>query len=90
MIMVYSDSGRYDEVVEVFECMKNNEVKIDEKTLTLHLMNLRRSGEVELAYDFFRLMVAASELDVVSVYSLTVVVSALCCHGESKRVGGGG
>ncbi|CAN7051224.1 unnamed protein product, partial [Brassica rapa subsp. trilocularis] len=42
------------------------------------------SDEVELANDFFRLMVA-SELGVVSVYSLTVVVSALCCNGEIKR-----
>ncbi|KAG2327404.1 hypothetical protein Bca4012_036405 [Brassica carinata] len=84
MIMVYSDSGRYDEAVEVFECMKNNEIKIDEKTLTLHLLNLRRSGETELANGFFRLMVA-SKLDVVTVYSLTVVVSALCCDGEIKR-----
>lgn len=60
------------------------EVEIDEKALTLHLLNLRRSDEVELANDFFRLMVA-SELGVVSVYSLTVVVSALCCNGEIKR-----
>uniref|UniRef100_A0A0D3BUA6 Pentacotripeptide-repeat region of PRORP domain-containing protein n=1 Tax=Brassica oleracea var. oleracea TaxID=109376 RepID=A0A0D3BUA6_BRAOL len=53
------------------------------RLLTLHLLNLKRSDEVELANDFFRLMVA-SELGVASVYSLTVVVSALCCNGEIK------
>ncbi|KAF3540524.1 hypothetical protein F2Q69_00020062 [Brassica cretica] len=55
-----------------------------EKTLTLQLLNLKKSDEVELANDFFRLMVA-SDLGVASVYSLTVVVSALGCNGEIKR-----
>ncbi|ESQ51270.1 hypothetical protein EUTSA_v10016624mg [Eutrema salsugineum] len=84
MIMVYSDKERFDEVVEVFEFMKNNEVKIDEKALTLHLLNLKKRDQMELASDFFTLMVD-SGLDVVSVYSLTVVVTALCCNGEIKR-----
>ncbi|EOA29351.1 hypothetical protein CARUB_v10025637mg [Capsella rubella] len=84
MLMVYSENGKFDEVVEVFEYMKNNEVKIDEKTCTLHLLNLKRCDLMDLARDFFGLMVE-SGLDVVTVYSLTVVVSALCCNGEIKR-----
>ncbi|CAH8263961.1 unnamed protein product [Arabidopsis lyrata] len=84
MLMVYSDNGKFDEVVEVFEYMKNNEVKIDEKACTLHLLNLKKCDQMELARDFFRLMVE-SGLDVVSVYSLTVVVTALCCNGEITR-----
>ncbi|VVB01771.1 unnamed protein product [Arabis nemorensis] len=84
MLMVYSDNGKFDQVVEVFEYMKNNEVKIDDKTCTLHLLNLKKSHQVELACDFFRLMLG-SGTDVVSVYSLTVLVSALCCSGEVPR-----
>ncbi|KAL1209525.1 Pentatricopeptide repeat-containing protein [Cardamine amara subsp. amara] len=84
MIMVYSDNGKFDEVVEVFEYMKNNEIKIDEKTCTLHLLNLKRCDQMELANEFFRSMVESGR-DVVSVYSLTVVVSALCYNGEIKR-----
>ncbi|CAA7049017.1 unnamed protein product [Microthlaspi erraticum] len=75
---------KFDEVTEVFEYMKNNEIKIDEKALTLHLLNLKRYDQMELANGFFRLMVG-SGLDVVTVYSLTVVVSSLCCNGEIKR-----
>ncbi|KAG7642335.1 Pentatricopeptide repeat [Arabidopsis suecica] len=84
MIMVYSDNGKFSEVVEVFEYMKNNEVKIDEKTCTLHLLNLKRCDQMELARDFFSLMVE-SGIDVVTVYSLTVVVTVLCCNGEITR-----
>ncbi|XP_010510703.1 PREDICTED: pentatricopeptide repeat-containing protein At2g28050 [Camelina sativa] len=87
MVMVYSDNDKFDEVVEVFKYMKNSEVKIDEKTCTLHLLNLKKSDQMELAVDFFPLMVE-SGLDVVSVYSLTVVVSALCCNGEITRARG--
>ncbi|CAN8247193.1 unnamed protein product [Cochlearia groenlandica] len=85
MIMVYSDNVRFNEVVEVFEYMKNNGVKIDEKVCTLHLLNLKKRDEIGLAYSFFGLMVASKIDVVVSVYSLSVVVSALCCNGEVKR-----
>lgn len=57
MLMVYSDNGKIDYVVEVFEYTKNNEVKIDEKTCTLHLLNLKKCDHMELVSEFFRLMV---------------------------------
>ncbi|CAH2060362.1 unnamed protein product [Thlaspi arvense] len=85
MLTVYSENGKFDEAVEVFEYMKNNEVTIDEKALTSHLLNLKKRDEIGLAYDFFRVMIASGLEDVVSVYSLTVVVSGLCCNGEIKR-----
>ncbi|KAM7279277.1 hypothetical protein ACFE04_006411 [Oxalis oulophora] len=83
MLKVYSDNGKYERVREMFDYMKSCEVKIDEKTCTVHLYALTKNDEVGLALDFFyRMMESGME---VSVYSLTVVVDGLCRIGEIKK-----
>ncbi|GAV62629.1 PPR domain-containing protein/PPR_1 domain-containing protein/PPR_2 domain-containing protein [Cephalotus follicularis] len=83
MLNVYSDSGKHDNVCEIFDYMNDGNIKIDEKTCTVHLLALKRYDQVGLALDFFyRMIVSGMEI---SVYSLTVVVDGLCTSGEIKK-----
>ncbi|XVE59057.1 hypothetical protein DITRI_Ditri05aG0014500 [Diplodiscus trichospermus] len=83
MLKVYSDGVKFDEVAKTFDYMKNNRIKIDERTCTLHLTALKRADELELALDFFYQMVETGVE--ISVYSLTTVVDGLCRNGDLKK-----
>ena len=83
MLKVYSDNGEFGEVSKTFDYMKNNGIKIDERTCTVHLIALKGADELGLALDFFYQMVETG-LEI-SVYSLTAVVDGLCRNGDMKK-----
>ncbi|XP_030503304.2 pentatricopeptide repeat-containing protein At2g28050 [Cannabis sativa] len=83
MLKVYSDSGKFDQVLEVFDYMKNNGIEIDGRTCTVHLLTLKKADQVELSLDFLYRMLKSNVN--VSEYSLSVVVAGLCWNGEIKR-----
>ncbi|KAM1040438.1 hypothetical protein TB2_029281 [Malus domestica] len=83
MLKVYSDCENWDRVLETFDHMRNNGIRIDERTCTVHLVTLIRCDEVQKGLGFlYRLRESGTE---VSVYSLTVVVDGLCRSGEIRR-----
>ncbi|KAF4351433.1 hypothetical protein G4B88_024814 [Cannabis sativa] len=83
MLKVYSDSGKFDQVLEVFDYMKNNGIEIDGRTCTVHLLTLKKADQVELSLDFLYRMLKSNVN--VSEYSLSIVVAGLCWNGEIKR-----
>ncbi|EOY34445.1 Pentatricopeptide repeat-containing protein, putative [Theobroma cacao] len=83
MLKVYSDNGKFGEVLKTFDYMKNNGIKIDERTCTVHLIALKGADELGLALHFFYLMVETGIE--ISVYSLTAVVDGLCRNGDVKK-----
>ncbi|XVF68534.1 hypothetical protein PTKIN_Ptkin11bG0010400 [Pterospermum kingtungense] len=83
MLKVYSDNGEFGEVSKTFDYMKNNGIKIDERTCTIHLIALKGADELGLALDFFNQMVETG-LDI-SVYSLTAIVDSLCKNGGTRK-----
>ncbi|KAL5565756.1 hypothetical protein UlMin_028920 [Ulmus minor] len=83
MLKVYSDSGKFVEVLWVFDYMKSNGIRIDERTCTMHLITLKRADKMQLSLDFLSLMVEANVK--ISEYSSSVVISGLCSDGDIKR-----
>ncbi|XP_022729540.1 LOW QUALITY PROTEIN: pentatricopeptide repeat-containing protein At2g28050-like [Durio zibethinus] len=83
MLKVNSDNGKFGEVSNTFDYMKNNGIKIDERTCTVHLNALKRADELGLVLDFFYQMVE-TVLEI-SVYSLTAVVDGCCRNGDIKK-----
>ncbi|XWS29000.1 hypothetical protein CRYUN_Cryun25bG0119000 [Craigia yunnanensis] len=83
ILKVYSDNGEFGEVSKTFDYMKNNGIKIDERTCTVHLIALKGADELGLALDFFYQMVETGIE--ISVYSLTAVVDGLCRNGDIKK-----
>lgn len=83
VLRAYSDGGMFGVVLEVFEYMRRNGVRVCERTCTGHLCALVENGDVGGAVEFLRRMVA-SDMEV-SVFSLTVVVKGLCGIGMMKN-----
>ncbi|KAL7202025.1 hypothetical protein ACSBR1_033658 [Camellia fascicularis] len=83
MLKVYSDSQKFEEALETFNYMRNNGVKINETTCTIHLIALVRCDQVGSALEFLCRMVE-SGIEV-SVFSMIVVVDGLCTSGEIRR-----
>ncbi|PON66544.1 Pentatricopeptide repeat [Parasponia andersonii] len=82
MLKVYSDNGKFDQVLVVFDYIKCNGIEIDGMT-TVHLLALKRADQVDPSIDFlYRMLESNVE---VSEYSLSVVVAGLCSNGEIER-----
>ena len=82
-VKVYSDNGKFDQVLEVFGYMKCNGIEIDGRTCTVHLLALKNADQVELGLDFLYPMIESNVE--ISEYSLSVVVAGLCSNGEIKE-----
>ncbi|MBA0622866.1 hypothetical protein Godav_008369 [Gossypium davidsonii] len=83
MLKVYSDNGNFSEASKTFDYMKDNGIKINERTCTVHLNTLKKADELGLVLDFFGQMVQ-SDLEI-SVYSLTCVIDGMCRNGDIKK-----
>ncbi|OWM73775.1 pentatricopeptide repeat-containing protein At2g28050 [Punica granatum] len=82
MLQVYSENRLFGEALMAFDYMKGNGIEINERTCTMHLLALKRCGEVRMSVDFFDRMIESGVP--ISVYSLTAVVDGLCRSGEIK------
>ncbi|XP_076899755.1 uncharacterized protein LOC143553708 [Bidens hawaiensis] len=84
LFRVYADTGRFNESLEVFQYMKSNGFsKIDDRSCMVFLLAAKRYGKFDLLSGFFREMV---DLGVgITVYSMTMAVSAMCKVGESVK-----
>ena len=82
-VKVYSDNGKFDQVLEFFGYMKCNGIEIDGRTCTVHLLALKKADQVELGLDFLYPMIESNVE--ISEYSLSVVVAGLCSIGEIKE-----
>nr|GLL43119.1 pentatricopeptide repeat-containing protein At2g28050 [Ipomoea trifida] len=83
LLKAYSDNREFGKALEIFDYMRNNGIEINERTCTVHLIELMKCDQCSLGLKFFYWMVE-SGIEV-SVYSLTVVVDGLCKFGEVKR-----
>ncbi|KAK4706672.1 hypothetical protein R3W88_033772 [Solanum pinnatisectum] len=83
LLKALSDNGKFNEALEIFMYMKLNAIEINERTCTVHLINLLKCDQIALGLVFFYQMVESGIQ--VSVFSLTVVVDGLCKSGEIKK-----
>ncbi|CAN1253023.1 Pentatricopeptide repeat-containing protein At2g28050 [Linum perenne] len=83
MMNVYSVNERFEQVLESFDYMERNGIEIDERTCTLHLIVLKKRGEMKMVMEFFHRMIRSSGIKI-SPYSLSVVVSGMCENGEVR------
>lgn len=83
LLKAYSDSREFGKALEIFDYMRNNGIEINERTCTIHLIELMKCDQCSLGLKFFYWMVE-SGIEV-SVFSLTVLVDGLCKCGEVKR-----
>ncbi|CAH9096931.1 unnamed protein product [Cuscuta epithymum] len=83
LLKAYSDNQEFEKASEIFDHMVVNGIKINERTCTIHLIDLMKYDQCGLGLKFFNQMVKSGIQ--ISVFSLTVLVDGLCKFGEVKR-----
>lgn len=83
LFRVYVDNRMFDSALELFDYARKSGLEIEERSCFVFLLDLKRSGNVELSLEFLRRMVDSGVE--ISVYSLTTVVDGLCKKGEAVR-----